>query len=791
MLPPSSSVVRPCGVGLLLGTVLLFGTPGALQAQVPHEAVTEAMTAYLDRHPDDVRQRRKLADRLVEAGRIDAAIAQLERLLKLRPSHAWALRQLAKLYEWSSRPADALPLYERLLRLAPRDTTLRHKVARRYAWQDQQEASIRHLELLVDQAPDNRAVRRDLVEQYRRTNQTKKARVLLQQIIEDNPADGNARQVLANLYFWDDRPAKGIQQLEWIVQHDPHDLGVREQLAQHYFWTQQPRAGIRQLEWIVSRVPTRDSLRYELAQRYFQHGQSDQGLTHLRHLVHRHPTDVSLRRELARHYQWSDRTPASIQQRELLLVYDPSDTDTRRILARQLFWENEPMRGLHHLRVLVQQSPDDRSVRSLLARRYAEHGQTRDALEQYRWLVEHPPTTPDVKTRFLQHLLWTEQYDAVVTHGKRMLEAAPDHTDRRLFVAQALAWSDRSDKALRHVDTLLAHAPDHVDALLLGSELQRWRPTEWPEARQKLKRVLALQPQHERATSLLRDLRRDHGSTIRTRLRYETDSNDLSHQYAPLQTDLWLGGLWRAVVEVGPHRFYDRRAGASDRVLYGYEGTVGVQTRLSTGTTLRVRGTATRYGRNWSPVGGSVLLRQSLGPLTLAGQYQRGELRESITSLRSEIRTHRLGGRFYLQLGPRLSLAGDGTRTWLSDTNRRLDVGATAQVRLLSDRPSLTLRASYRYEDTEQIFPDSRPYWTPDDLTTLSGALTLTVPVAEWLEVDGTYGLSEQRGTVGHDYGAGLRVSLGTFHSLRAAVERFGSGAYAYQATSLQYAYRF
>ena len=105
--------------------------------------------------------------------------------------------------------------------------------------------------------------------------------------------------------------------------------------------------------------------------------------------------------------------------------------------------------------------------------------------------------------------------------------------------------------------------------------------------------------------------------------------------------------------------------------------------------------------------------------------------------------------------------------------------------------PALALRLGYRYEDTEQIFPDSRPYWTPDQLVTLSGALDLDLPIRDWLRVGGSYGLSEQDNRLGHNYGGRLHVSPGTFHSIRAGLERFGSGTYASRAASLQYAYRF
>ena len=752
------------------------------------------MLAYVAQHPQDLLRRQQLADRLLREGRVDAARLHLEELIERRPNSPQLLRQLATLYDWTQRPQAALNTYEQLVRLRPNDTALHRELARRYRWTNQIDKSIAHLERVVALQPEDLSATFDLAQLHLWTNRPERARALLLDLLDASPSNLAARRLLANLYFWNDQPAQGIDQLEWIVSEHPWALDTRERLAQHYFWTNQPTRGLRQLDIILQHAPDRDSLRHELMQRAFDHGQPERGLHHLEVLVERHPADVPLRRMLAERYLWVDRLADNIEQLEHLLTHLPVDTTVRRALAERLFATNQPERGLHHLEVLVDQHPTDRSLRSALTTRYTDLGRTDAATEQYRWFVEHPPAPEAMKTRFLQSLLWTQRYAAVIAYGEPMLATLPEHVDRRFLVAQAHAWSDQPQSALAHIDTLLSVAPTHAEALLLAGELQRWGPTQWPAARAKLHRALTLLPDTSanatRARTLLRGLRRDYGSAVDTRVQHQTDSNGRTHTYAPVRTDIQLGGLWRGIVEVGPHWFHDdeRAPGVTD--LRGYEGTIGVRTRFSSGTALQLSGGATVYATGPSAFSGTVQVQQPLGPLTVSTQYHHREARESVTSLQSGIHTHQLNGYVELRLGDRLTLTGDGTHTWYSNDNRRKALAGAARLQVLGDPLTLALLGRYRYEDTERIFPDSRPYWTPDQLHTLSGALSLDLPLTSWLELGGTYGLSDQDGVWGHDYGGRLGLSTG-FHSVQASVEQFGSGTYAYRALTTRYAYRF
>lgn len=661
------------------------------------------------------------------------------------------------------------------------------------AWAQTSSTTIAEMQAYLEENPTDAARRQRLAERFIEEGQLDDAITQLERVLELRPKDAAVLEQLATLYDWTGRTQETIRTYERLLDLRPTDLELRYELSRRYLWMNQVEESIQQLETVVEYQPENLAAKRELAQQYVWTDRHEQARPLLTDVVEESPNDMEVRRLLADLHFWSGNPEQGIRHLEVFVDHAPADSAARHTLAKQLFYTSQPQRGLHHLEVLVRQHPDSRGLRRTLARRYAEHAQPDAAIEQYRWLVEHPPTDPEVKTRFLQHLLWEQRYDELLSYGTQMLASEPEHVERRLYVAQALAWSERPDPAIRHVDTLLTYAPDHTEALLLGGELQRWMPTQWPEGRKKLKRAHELSPENDRARTLLHGLRRDYGSMVQAGGRYETDSNERGHQYAPLRTDLWLGGLWRGLVEIGPHRFEDNRAlpPLPTSPLWGYEGTAGVQTRFSNGLTLRALATVVAYDNDWTTFGGTLFLRQPLGPVTFTAEYERGEKQENATAVRARIRQHQLAGRFDLRIGERVTLSGDGVRRWLSDDNRQLDLVGTAEVLILRSRPTLAFRTSYWYEDSRLIFPDSRPYWTPDELSTLSGVLVADLQVTDWLQIGATYGLSEQEGTFGNNYGGRLRLTPGTFHSIDASLERYGAEAYSYRTVSLQYAYRF
>jgi hypothetical protein len=171
--------------------------------------------------------------------------------------------------------------------------------------------------------------------------------------------------------------------------------------------------------------------------------------------------------------------------------------------------------------------------------------------------------------------------------------------------------------------------------------------------------------------------------------------------------------------------------------------------------------------------------------------YRYGETRQSVQSLQAHLRRHQLEGSAAFRPGQRLTLSGQGARTWYADGNARFDVIGTARLHLRRAAPSLAVEGRYQYQDATRLYPDSRPYWTPDQLTTLAAGGHLDLPLTSWLEIGGTYGGTSQNGVLGHDYGARLRLEPFPGRILNLQLERFGSGAYAYRAASLQFTLHF
>ena len=78
-----------------------------LAAERPAEAV-DALRAYLERRPDDLEARLKLADALSWTKRLDESLAQYERILTARPDDQQVRRAYARVLTWAGRNDDAI-----------------------------------------------------------------------------------------------------------------------------------------------------------------------------------------------------------------------------------------------------------------------------------------------------------------------------------------------------------------------------------------------------------------------------------------------------------------------------------------------------------------------------------------------------------------------------------------------------------------------------------------------------------------------------------------------------------
>jgi tetratricopeptide (TPR) repeat protein len=119
---------------MIIHAPLLVGVLGGCQGDATSPARPAApsdpvarLTAELERRPQDVELRLRLAQALQDAGRHEASIAQLRQAVALRPD-AGILHQLAMAYSAAGRLQEAEATYQQLLQHAPGNAQVLHNM---------------------------------------------------------------------------------------------------------------------------------------------------------------------------------------------------------------------------------------------------------------------------------------------------------------------------------------------------------------------------------------------------------------------------------------------------------------------------------------------------------------------------------------------------------------------------------------------------------------------------------------------------------------------------------------
>lgn len=471
---------------------------------------------------------------------------------------------------------------------------------------------------------------------------------------------------------------------------------------------------------------------------------------------------------------------------ELRIAQAPDDADARRALSDLLTAQGEPAAAVPHLVWLADHAPADADLRRQLAQTLIWSDRSADAADALAEVVALDPSDVEARVQLAEIITWDGGAGRAVDLLAPVADDRPGNARlHRILAFAMLASGDPGARA--QMTRALALQPDDLDLLIESAGAERWQG-DWSVAQQRLGAALALDltpDQQMRIRALQLGIRTLSAATLHLGGARVSDSNGVTRLDTPGRLDIPVSGRWTVGAEI-THTDIDgrgdRRAMGARYVPYvTYQPSRSVRLDVAAGVEGRPGGALATVGRAsaqriWTASGFALarVTAQTATATDAAGAYGLGLRRSTLTA------------EGYAEPSASLALSGSLAGLAYSDGNRRLQASAAARWLPLDlgrqpdalPLASFGLTAGLGYEDSQTIYADAVPYYTPEHLLTTSAGLALRV-VAGGLRLDGTLGMAHQlEGTTSLEYGLALEVDRGT-EAVRVEVRRVGSSAYS------------
>lgn len=483
---------------------------------------------------------------------------------------------------------------------------------------------------------------------------------------------------------------------------------------------------------------------------------------------------------------------------EMQLAQGPDNAPARRALSDLLTAQGDPGAAVPHLAWLAEHAPGDADLHRLLARNLLWSDRASEAAEVLAQVVALDSADVGARIQIAEIVTWEGGADRAVALLAPVADAHPD--DARLHRILAFALVASGDPGARdQLTRALALSPNDTDLLVEGGALERWQG-DWSLAQRRLHRAVErglTDLQAGRVRLLLDGIRGVSAASVTLSAVRLRDSNAIRRTDSPGRLDVPVDGRWTVGAEIGrgeiqavagasatsssfvPYAVYQpSRAVRLDGAL-GVEGTPGAPLAV----------VARASGQRVWTRRGFALARLS-GTTAIAT--------DAATALDRGLRRSSLTAEGYAEPGPSWSVSGLLSGLAYSDGNQRVQAAGSARWLPLSTGAraeglplaSAGLTAGALYEDTRVVYADALPYYTPDDLLTVSAGFALRVTGARGLRLDGTLGAARQSGgSTSAEYGAVLALDRGT-EEIRVEVRRTGSAAYSSTVAGLTVRFR-
>ncbi len=436
--------------------------------------------------------RYKRATRLLDEGKVKAAVVELKQATAARDDWAPAHRKLGHAYLTLGRYDNARRSLARAASLAPEDLEILLDLAEAEIHLDQLERAKDHLERYTQGVGKTPRVERLLGALAQRQGDPAAARTHLEAALAANPDSPNTRMELARLAVGEDDLEEAARQLTEAVKGHPDDLEIQYGLAEVAI-RQGDLGGANQILDRIGKIDDQQVLNRLLkVENLMRQGHDDAALAEATALASAYP--ALGRAHLLRGVLLlkANRLNDAVEALTRATSADGKDAAARFYLGSALLAAGKGEQARAHLTRAVELRPDYPVAQALLAEAHLSVGDTGAARRVAKALIADHPDLPMARLVDADADAVAGHLDAAATKLRKLVADAPEWREGRLHLARVEAKASHL-KAARTAYAALAQGDAPVPLYLEYGRLLA-KASDWTPLLQVAEQALAAHP---------------------------------------------------------------------------------------------------------------------------------------------------------------------------------------------------------------------------------------------------------------------------------------------------------
>jgi len=294
----------------------------------------QAVRAGLARVPESAVGHYHLGRILLEAGKVDEAVASLERAIAANASFEPAYLALASIYESRQEQDRAVAVLRKYLQTVnPRNRDIRHQLVRLYVAAKDYQGAKKELNELLAEDPSDLDAQLRLALVYGEEKDYPKAIDQLIQILKARPTEIKIRDYLGFLYEESKDTKKAIETYTFNVQLEPSYFEGHLHLGVLYYRLKQFPEAITHLTKAITINPKQPEAHIVLGLTYLQQDQFDDAARVLEEGISQNPKSADLYFNLGTVYDKLNRFDDMVRVMETAITLDPHHADALNYLG--------------------------------------------------------------------------------------------------------------------------------------------------------------------------------------------------------------------------------------------------------------------------------------------------------------------------------------------------------------------------------------------------------------------------------------------------------------------------